>query len=131
MRLNVYIRQTDDTVIHEVFVNGIRQFEDFQTVILDAFTDSFWLDQKTGDLLSQLSVQFSNWTAEAQSTPDANLALIQISIRDKSLIKSLADNISQQLRHELINLHKVKAFVTRKSKYKKRYPLIGYNHPQE
>jgi hypothetical protein len=127
MRLNVYIREADDTVINEVFVNGIRYFEDFQIVILDAFTDSFWLDQKTGDLLSQLGVKFSNWTAEAQATSDANLALIQISIRDKSLIKSLADSISQQLRHELINLHEVEAFVNRKVKRNIKYPIIKYH----
>lgn len=126
MRLNVYIRETDDTVVNEVFVNGIRHFEDFQIVILDAFTDSFWLDQKTGDLLSQLSVQFSNWTAEAHSTSDANLTLTQISIRDKSLIKSLADSISQQLRHELINLHEVEDFVNRKVKRNIKYPIIKY-----
>jgi hypothetical protein len=126
MRLNVYIREADDTVINEVFVNGIRHFEDFQIVILDAFTDSFWLDQKTGDLLSQLGVKFSNWTAEAQATSNANLALIQISIRDKSLIKSLADSISQQLRHELINLHEVEDFVNRKVKRNIKYPIIKY-----
>jgi len=129
MRLNIHIRENDDTIIHEIFANGIRHFEDFQLVILDAFTDSFWLDQKTGDLLSQLSIQFSNWTAGAQASQKPDLTLKQISTADKAIIKSLAEKISEQLRYELINLHKVEAFVNRKSQHKKRYRLLGYNNP--
>jgi hypothetical protein len=124
MRLNIHIQENDDTITHEIFANGIRHFEDFQMVILEAFTDSFWLDSKTGDLLSQLSVQFSNWAVEAQASTNPDLKLKQISMANKEIIKSLTGNISKQLRHELINLHEVETFVNRKSQHKKRYRLL-------
>ncbi len=131
MRLNFYIRENDDTIIPEIFSNGLRSFEDFQLILLDAFTDSFWLDKKTGDLLTELGVNLSNWTAEAQATKEPDLALIQIALRDKIIIKNLTKRIAQQLRNELLNLHEVEKFVNRRTKDTTKFPIMSYKPDQE
>jgi hypothetical protein len=131
MRLNFYIRENDDTIIPEIFSNGLRAFEDFQLVLLDAFTDSFWLDQKTGDLLTELGVNISNWSSEAQATKEPDLALVQIALRDKIIIKNIAKRIAQQLRNELLNLHEVEKFVNRRTKDTTKFPIMSYKPDQE
>jgi hypothetical protein len=131
MRLNLLVREPDDTLTREVFAFGIENFEKFQLVILDAFTDSFWLDKKTGDLISELGSKINNWQAEAEATIEPDSALKNISIRDVPIIKDLSKRISEQLRKELLSLHKVENFINRRTKDTTKFPIMSYKPDQE
>lgn len=124
--LNMNISEEDGKIVPYAFANGIAQLEEFQMMLMEAFTEAFWLNEETADLFTELNVYCHNVNAEAVSTVNPEIALKQIASQDREKVRSLSKRISKQLRDDLVNIHEVKKFVNRTTRTKKRYPVMSY-----
>ena len=123
---NLKIRQEDESIIPYPFANGMEQIENFQMIIMEAFAESFWLNENMSDLFTELNVYIHNVISEATENDRPEPALIQIAIRDQMKIKDLVKRLNKQLREDLIKIHEVENFVHRTTSHKKTYPVISH-----
>lgn len=127
LSFNLYI--SDKTGITPyVFANGIQGLEDFQLTLIEAFSESFWLNEEVGSVMTELTVYIHNVDDEAKNNgnTDPNNELILIAKRDADKIKAIKSKLAKQLRNDLINIHKVENFIRKNTEQKPEYKVMTW-----
>jgi hypothetical protein len=116
----------NEKIVPFVFANGLKYLNDFQMILMETFIESFWLDQTMGDLFTELNVYVHNIQSEAQSHENPDEYLKQIAVRDKKKINDINTRLSNQLRIDLLNIHKVERFIRKTSPKKPKYKVLSW-----
>lgn len=116
----------NEKVVPFVFANGIKYLNDFQMILMETFIESFWLDQTIGDLFTELNVYVHNIESEAKSNENPDEYLKIIAVRDKDKIKDINMRLTNQLRIDLLNIHRVERFIRKTSPKKPKYKVISW-----
>ena len=129
--LNMNVQEDDGIIVPFAFTSAINQLEGFQIMITEAFTQTFWLNEKTGEIFTELNVYVYNINSEAASTSDPERALKEIAALDREKISDISKRLNRQLREDLVSLHDVEKFVKRTTGPKRKYPVMSYKSSTE
>lgn len=116
----------NEKIVPYVFANGIKHLNDFQITMMEAFIESFWLDQNMSDLFTELNIYVHNVESEARSHENPDEYLKQIAVRDKDKIRDINKRLSNQLRTDLLNIHEVERFIRKTTPNRPKYKVLSW-----
>lgn len=126
LQFKLFIHDEDGIVVPYVFANGMKGLDNFQMLLMESFTYSFWLDEKMGSLVTELNALVYNMRSEAIMKQNSDEYLRKIAALDKEQIRDLSRRLSSQLREDLINIHKIENFVRSKTKSKESFSIKSW-----
>ena len=108
------IDESDKQLYNSIFAHGTNKFYEFQQNLFAAISYSFWINDKTSELMSELNYLLVNLGYQY----DLDNELIKAGKAKYKEIVKLRKKLEAALKKDLYDLHNVKKFMEHKRNYR-------------